>query len=474
MSRSYARQYEYGTNVFSRPYPYDQLIRLLSCTSEEKEHVITNGIGGALQLYERCLRGDLRPSDREVDQVFEEILEAAEDLLLVIDPPDPVEEAYKTLLRDNKPDPGEAERQSGFHDHEFLRLLAATERDPREVEEVCNRLVKALGLRADSGGPSRLPELVAARLLARAGTYAEERGPFQDVPEPERHQVSFSGVEPLEVIDYHPELKIQRLLESLEAIKSKAADFQRRRNKKLRLFRERLRNIPRFEWDEDTGLDQHIEDIKLIYVFSSKKYLDYEYALQDYELRATTSVLKKEYRQLLRDLRGSRGSVTSVGGDGKDNGGENRGVSPNKGDTALNAFVIEARRTYYLARGKDSGKACYEFVRSCVSGLAEIISDPVRARRVGVSGSDTARIRRRCERLTDYNSGLEYILSRMEELPPRRALQVLGLDGNEDEAVEEAFERLIAPLHPDRGTCGGNDAAKLIRAREVLTADRAG
>jgi hypothetical protein len=137
----------------------------------------------------------------------------------------------------------------------------------------------------------------------------------------------------------------------------------------------------------------------------------------------------------------------------------------------LNAFVIEARRTYYLACGKDSGKAFYGFVRSCVSHLSEIISDHERARRVSDNGRDTERIRRRCERLTDYNSGLEYLLSRMEELSPRRALQVLGLDGNGDEAVEEAFERLIAPLHPDRGTCGGDDAAKLIRAREVLMAD---
>lgn len=471
MSRSYARQYEYGTNVFSRPYPYDQLIRLLSCTSEEKEHVITNGIGGALQLYERCLRGDLRPSDREVDQVFEEILEAADNLLRLIDPPDPVEEAYRILLRDNKPDPGEAERQSDLDDHEFLRLLAATERDPREVEEVCNRLVKALGLRADSSGPSQLPELVASRLYARAQAFADERGPFEDVPAPERHQVSFPGDEPLEVIDYHPELKIQRLLESLEAIKSKAADFQRRRNEKLRLFRGRLRNIPRFEWNEDTGLEKHIEDIKLLYVFSSKKHLHYQYALQDNELRAIAVSVEKEHRQLLRDLRRSRRSVR---GDGKYNAGGSWGGSPNKGDTGLNAFVIEARRTYYLACGKDSGKACYDFVRMSVSNLGGIISDPERARRVAGSASGTERMRRRCERFTDYNSGLEYILSRMEELSPRRALQVLGLDGNEDEAVEEAFERLIAPLHPDRGTCGGNDAAKLIRAREVLTADRGG
>jgi hypothetical protein len=223
------------------------------------------------------------------------------------------------------------------------------------------------------------------------------------------------------------------------------------------------------------GLKTHIENIKLIYVFSSKMHLHYEYALQDNELRATTSVLKKEHRELLTDLRGSRGSVPSLGGDGKDNvRGESRGVSPNKGDTALNAFIIEARRTYYLACGKDSGKACYEFVRSCVSRLAEIISDPARARRVAENGSGTERIRRRCERLTDYNSGLQCHLSRMEELSPRRALQELGLDGNEDEAVEEAFERLIAPLHPDRGTCGGDDAAKLIRAREVLAADRGG
>lgn len=461
MSRSYARQYEYGTSVFSRPYPYDQLIRLLSCTSEEKEHVITNGIDRALQLYERCLRRDLRPSDREVDQVFEGILEAADKLLRLIDPRDPVDEAYKTLLRDNKPDPGEAERQSGLHDQEFLRILAATERDPREVEEACDRLMAALDLQPDNGGPSRLPDLVATRLLARAATYAEERGPFEDVPAPERHQVSFPGDEPREVMDYHPELKIQRLLESVEAIRSRAVDFQRRRNKKLRLFRERLRNIPRFEWDEDTGLEKHIEDVKLIYVFSSKRYLDYEYALQDNELRATTSALKKEYRQLLRDLRVGRGSVASGG-------------SPNKGDTALNAFVIEARRTYYLACGKDSGKACYEFVRSCVCHLAEIICDRGRARRVADNGSGTERIKRRCERLTDYNSGLEYVLSRMEELSPTRALQVLGLDGKEDEGVEEAFERLIAPLHPGRGTCGGNDAAKLIRAREVLAADRGG